>query len=43
MKSADISTVIVNGRVLLDDRKLTIADEPGIIQKAVAWGKKIRA
>jgi 5-methylthioadenosine/S-adenosylhomocysteine deaminase len=43
MNSADISTVMVSGRVLMDGRKLTIADEPEIIRKAVAWGKKIRA
>jgi 5-methylthioadenosine/S-adenosylhomocysteine deaminase len=43
MNPADISTVMVNGRVLLEDRKLTIADEQEIIQKAVAWGKKIRS
>ena len=43
MNSADISTVMVNGRVLMDNRKLTIADEPGILQNAIAWGRKIRA
>jgi len=42
MNSADIETVLVNGEVVLEDRKLTTADETEILARAVAWGRKIR-
>lgn len=41
MKSSDIETVIVNGRVVVDCGELTTADETEIIRKAVYWGRKI--
>lgn len=41
MDSADIGTVIVNGKVLLREGKSTTADESEILEKARAWGKKI--
>lgn len=43
MNSADIESVLVNGRVVVSNGKLTTADESEIIQKAVEWGKKIKA
>jgi 5-methylthioadenosine/S-adenosylhomocysteine deaminase len=43
MKSSDIDTVIVNGRVVVDCGVLTTADEAEIIAKAVEWGRKISA
>ena len=43
MNAADIDTVIVNGKVVIDNRRLTTADESEIINKAVEWGKKIKA
>jgi 5-methylthioadenosine/S-adenosylhomocysteine deaminase len=43
MHASDIETVLVNGRVVLNGRKLTRADESEIMEKAVAWGQKIRA
>ncbi len=42
MDAADIDTVLVNGRVLLKGRRLTAGDESGIMERAAAWGKKIR-
>lgn len=42
MTSADISSVIVNGRVLMDERKLTLADESEILGRAQQWGAKIK-
>jgi 5-methylthioadenosine/S-adenosylhomocysteine deaminase len=41
MKSSDIETVLVNGRVVVEGRRLTTADETEIIAKAVEWGQKI--
>jgi 5-methylthioadenosine/S-adenosylhomocysteine deaminase len=43
MNSADVSTVIVNGRVVVDQGRLTTADESGIMCRAVEWGKKINS
>lgn len=43
MNSADVSTVIVNGSVVVDKGRLTTADESGIMSKAVEWGKKINS
>jgi 5-methylthioadenosine/S-adenosylhomocysteine deaminase len=42
MNSADIETVLVDGEVVLEDRKLTTADETEILARAGAWGRKIR-
>jgi len=41
MRPSDIETVVVNGRILVQDGKLTAADETEIVAKASAWGKKI--
>lgn len=43
MNSADISTVIVNGRILLEERKSTTGDETEIMHKAAEWGKRIKS
>lgn len=43
MTASDVESVIVNGRLLIHNGKLTTADEEAIIDKAVFWGKKIRA
>ncbi len=42
MHAADIDTVVVGGKVLLEQRNLSVLDEAEIIAKAVAWGKKIK-
>ncbi len=43
MNAADVDTVIVNGKVIIEKRRLTTADESEIIDKAVEWGKKIKS
>jgi 5-methylthioadenosine/S-adenosylhomocysteine deaminase len=42
MNASDVETVVVAGRVVLDNRSLTTADESEIMAKAVEWGGKIR-
>ncbi len=42
MHAADIDTVLVGGQVLLDQGKLTAADEAEIMAKAVEWSGKIK-
>ena len=42
MHAADIETVLVDGKVVIENRKLTTADETEIMAKAVAWGKKVK-
>ncbi len=41
MRSSDIETVLVSGRIVVDRGRLTTADEAEIIAKAVEWGQKI--
>ncbi len=43
MNASDVETVLVNGKVVLDNGKLTAADESEILHKAAEWGQKIRA
>jgi 5-methylthioadenosine/S-adenosylhomocysteine deaminase len=43
MNSADIDTVLINGKIVLQNRRLITGDEEEIMKKAVAWGKKIAA
>jgi len=42
MHAADIDTVLVGGKVLLDQGKLIAADEAEIMAKAVEWSGKIK-
>ena len=42
MHSSDIETVMVNGKVVVDNSRLTTADESEIMQKAIEWGQKIK-
>ncbi|BCB96613.1 5-methylthioadenosine/S-adenosylhomocysteine deaminase [Dissulfurispira thermophila] len=39
--ASDIETVMVNGRLLINNRMLITADENSILQKAFEWGRKI--
>lgn len=39
--ASDVETVIVNGRVIIDNRVLTTGSEDEILQKASEWGKQI--
>ncbi len=42
MRPSDIETVMVNGRVVVENRRLTTMDEEDIIGKAQMWQKKIK-
>jgi 5-methylthioadenosine/S-adenosylhomocysteine deaminase len=42
MRPSDIETVIVNGKVVVEDRRLTTMDEAEIIAKAKMWQEKIK-
>jgi 5-methylthioadenosine/S-adenosylhomocysteine deaminase len=42
MDAADIESVLVNGKVVIDHKNLTTADEAEIMAKAVAWGRRIK-
>ena len=39
--ASDVENVMVNGNLVLDERKLTTADEAEIVYKAKKWGEKI--
>ncbi len=41
MMSSDIEMVMVNGKIVINDRKLTTADESEILLKAKMWNEKI--
>jgi 5-methylthioadenosine/S-adenosylhomocysteine deaminase len=40
--ASDVETVMVNGRIVVNDRKLVTADESEILHKAQKWGERIR-
>ena len=39
----DVATTIVNGQILMRDRKVLTLDEPAILKDARAWAEKVRA
>jgi 5-methylthioadenosine/S-adenosylhomocysteine deaminase len=39
--ASDVETVIANGKLVVNDRRLITADEDEILHKASEWGKKI--
>ena len=43
MNASDVGTVLVNGKVVLNEGRLTTADEAEILHKAREWGQKIRS
>ena len=42
MSAADIHSVIIDGKVVMNGRTLLTGDEPEILHRANEWGKKIR-
>jgi 5-methylthioadenosine/S-adenosylhomocysteine deaminase len=42
-KAADVRTVVINGKIVMEDRRLFTLDEPVIIEKAREYKKKIEA
>jgi len=43
VNGADVETVLVNGRVVMEDRKMLTVDEDEIIERARAFAKKLKA
>jgi 5-methylthioadenosine/S-adenosylhomocysteine deaminase len=39
----DVQTTIVNGKVLMRNRKMLTLDEPAILREARGWAEKVRA
>ncbi|MEN8264051.1 MAG: amidohydrolase family protein [Nitrospirota bacterium] len=42
MRSSDIETVMINGKIIIENRNLVTADEAEILAKAVEWQDKIK-
>ena len=42
MRPGDIDTVFVNGKIVLENRKLKTLDEAEVMAKSVAWQDKIK-
>ncbi len=43
VNGGDVETVLVNGRIVMEDRKMLTVDEDEIIERAKAFAKKLRA
>ncbi len=39
----DVQTTIVNGKVLMRDRKVLTLDESAVLAEARAWAEKVRS
>ncbi len=43
LKSSDVRTTVVGGKVVMEDRRMLTLDEPAILEKATEYAKQIRA
>src|SRR6202034_1208213 len=43
LKSSDVRTTIVGGKVVMEDRRMLTLDEPAILAKAAEYAKQINA
>jgi 5-methylthioadenosine/S-adenosylhomocysteine deaminase len=42
-KSADVRTVVINGKIVMEDRRMLTLNEPEILAKAGEYKKKVEA
>ena len=43
LKASDVKTVVIGGKIIMDDRRMLTLDEKEILAKAVEYGRKIEA
>jgi 5-methylthioadenosine/S-adenosylhomocysteine deaminase len=42
-KSSDVKTVVIGGKIIMEDRRMLTLDEPQILEKAQEYKKKVEA
>jgi 5-methylthioadenosine/S-adenosylhomocysteine deaminase len=43
LKSSDVRTTVIGGKVVMEDRRMLTLDEPAILAKAAEYAKQINA
>jgi 5-methylthioadenosine/S-adenosylhomocysteine deaminase len=43
LKGSDVQTVVIGGRVVMQDRKVLTVDEAAVLEKAREYGKSVKA
>jgi 5-methylthioadenosine/S-adenosylhomocysteine deaminase len=43
MRGDDVQTTVVNGRILMRNRKMLTLDETAVLAEGRAWAEKVRA